>query len=262
MRNVGTVPGPSGPGTSDAGASRSDPYEADPSGWAASGGPGSVGIMRTLIVEDDPEINALLAETLEGLGYAVDRCGRGDDALGLLDHFPYDLVLLDLMLPARDGLDVLRTVRSRGLTTPVLVLTARDGVRDRVDGLERGADDYLVKPFHLQELRARVRALVRRSTGAAQNLVSVGRLEMDLERRTVHWDGHGVRLAGREYALLEFLALHADGYYPRETLLEHAWPADASIDPRTVDTYIRYLRRKLDDSAIDTARGLGYRFKG
>lgn len=218
--------------------------------------------MRTLVVEDDREINALLAETLEGIGYAVDRCGRGDDALGLLEHFPYDLVLLDLMLPDGDGLDILRTLRFRGGTTPVLVLTARDSLRDRVDGLEHGADDYLVKPFHLQELRARVRALVRRASGAADNRVHVGRLTMDLELRSVDWEGRPVRLAGREYALLEFLALHADGYYPRETLLEHAWPADASIDPRTVDTYIRYLRRKLDDTAIDTARGLGYRFTG
>lgn len=218
--------------------------------------------MRALVVEDHPEINALLSDTLEGMGYAVDRCQRGDDALGLIDHFPYDIVLLDLMLPACDGLDVLRTMRSQRLRTPVLVLTAKDGLQDRVAGLEHGADDYLVKPFHLPELRARVRALVRRSNGTAHNQVHVGRLAIDLEQRSVHWDGRPIRLAGREYSLLEFLALHPDGYFPREILLEHAWPAAASIDPRTVDTYIRYLRRKLDDTAIDTARGLGYRFNG
>lgn len=262
MNPADRVRGPKGPGTHGGSGSGTTRRAICASGRAPRACQGSGSVMRSLVVEDDPEINALVAETLEGIGHAVDRCHRGDDALGLLEHFPYDLILLDLMLPACDGLDLLRTLRARGLCTPVLVLTARDALRDRVDGLEQGADDYLVKPFHLPELRARVRALVRRSNGSAGNRVTVGRLTIDLERRRVAWDGRDVRLAGREYALLEFLVLHPDGYYPRETLLEHAWPADASIDPRTVDTYIRYLRRKLDDTAIDTARGLGYRFTG
>lgn len=218
--------------------------------------------MRVLVVEDDPGIGELLREDLGEQGYAVDWVTGGDEALGLLSSFPYDLVVLDVMLPGHNGFAVTERLRQEGNKVPVLMLTARDALEDRVKGLELGADDYLVKPFHLSELRARVRALLRRAHQEGGNQVEVGRLALNLEHRRVWFAGQEVSLSGREYALLEFLAPHSEGYYPRERLLEHVWPGEASIDPRTVDTYIRYLRRKLGDDAIQTVRGLGYRFLG
>lgn len=218
--------------------------------------------MRVLVVEDDPSVGELVVETLQAQRYAVDWTQRGDAAWELLQDFPYDLVVLDLMLPGLDGVEVLRRLRDARMRVPVLVLTARDGVQDRVRGLELGADDYLVKPFHLDELRARTRALLRRSRGEAANRVEVGRLVLDLEARRAWWTGQPLDLSGQEYTLLAFLALHADGVFPREALLEHAWPGDREVDPRNVDTYVGYLRRKLADDAIRTVRGLGYRFEG
>ena len=218
--------------------------------------------MRLLVVEDDPRVASLIQETLEAEGYALDHAETGTEAAGLLQSFPYDLAVLDVMLPGQDGFEVLADLRQSKSRTPVLMLTARDALEDRVRGLELGADDYLVKPFALAELRARVRALLRRSKGEADNRVTVGRLQLELSGRRAWWNGEELKLTGREYALLEFLALNAGGYYPREALLEHVWPGEASIDPRTVDTYIRYLRRKLGDEAIQTVRGLGYTFRG
>lgn len=218
--------------------------------------------MRVLVVEDDLGVGELVTDELKGEGYAVDWAQDGDEALSLLADFPYDLVVLDIMLPGRDGFEVTRTLRDARQQVPVLMLTARDGVDDRVRGLEGGADDYLVKPFHLTELRARVRALLRRAHGEGGNEVVVGRLRLELEQKRAWWQAQEVALSGREYVLLEFLALHAGGYYPREVLLEHVWPGAANIDPRTVDTYIRYLRRKLGDDAVETVRNLGYRFRG
>lgn len=218
--------------------------------------------MRVLVIEDDLGVGELVAETLREEGYAVDWAQDGDEASSLLADFPYDLVVMDIMLPGRDGFELTAELRGARQQVPVLMLTARDAVDDRVRGLEGGADDYLVKPFHLTELRARVRALLRRAHGEAGNEVGVGRLRLELSQRRAWWQGEEVALSGREYALLEFLALHAGGYYPREALLEHVWPGEASIDPRTVDTYIRYLRRKLADDAVETVRNLGYRFRG
>ncbi len=161
-----------------------------------------------------------------------------------------------------NGFDIVQHLRGHRNKVPVLMLTARDGIDDRVKGLELGADDYLVKPFHLTELRARTRALLRRSKGEANNLIEIGRLKLNLSQQRVYWQNKEVMLSGREYALLEFFALNDGGYYKREKLLEHVWSGELSIDPRTVDTYIRYLRRKLGDDAIETVRGLGYSFKG
>jgi two-component system, OmpR family, response regulator len=218
--------------------------------------------MRILVVEDDTGIGELVVDELTREGYAVDWAQDGDEALSLTESFPYDLLVLDLMLPGKDGFTVAQTLRLHKQRVPILMLTARDGIDDRVKGLELGADDYLVKPFHLKELRARVRALLRRSQGEASNLVEVGRLNLDLEKKQVWWQKLELELSGREYALLEFLALHAGGFYSREALLEHVWPGEASIDPRTVDTYILYLRRKLATDAIETVRNLGYTFRG
>jgi two-component system, OmpR family, response regulator len=218
--------------------------------------------MRVLIVEDDLGIGELLSDELTHEGYAVDWAQDGNEALSLAENFPYDVLVLDIMLPGIDGFSVATTLRARKQNVPILMLTARDGIDDRVKGLELGADDYLVKPFHLKELRARVRALLRRSQGEASNKVEVNRLKLDLEKKQVWWQELELELSGREYALLEFLVLHANGFYTREQLLEHVWSGEASIDPRTVDTYILYLRRKLSSDAIETVRNLGYTFRG
>ena len=218
--------------------------------------------MRVLVVEDDQGVGELVSDDLREQGYALDWVQDGEEAVELLASFPYDLVVLDLMLPGYNGFEILERLRGGNNRVPVLMLTARDGVGDRVKGLELGADDYLTKPFHLTELRARVRALLRRSQGEASNQVSVGRLVLEVAQKRVWFDDKEVRLSGKEYTVLEFLALNAGGYYTRDALLEHVWPGDASIDPRTVDTYIRYLRRKLGDDTIETVRGLGYRFRG
>lgn len=217
--------------------------------------------MRVLVVEDDPGIGELVLDELTREGYALDWAQDGDEALSLTESFPYDLIVLDIMLPGSDGFTIAKTLRLKKQKLPILMLTARDGIDDRVKGLELGADDYLVKPFHLKELRARVRALLRRSQGEASNRVEVGRLKFDLEKKQVWWENIEIELSGREYALLEFLALHAGGFYTREQLLEHLW-AEVSIEPRTIDTYILYLRRKLSQDAIETVRNLGYTFRG
>ena len=218
--------------------------------------------MRILVVEDDRGIGELVCDDLSEQGYATDWARDGDEALSLLASFPYDLVVLDLTLPGHDGFEIVGDLRRRGNKVPVLMLTARDGVEDRVKGLELGADDYLVKPFHLTEVRARVRALLRRSQGEASNQITVGRLALDVAQKRAWFAGDEVHLSGREYTVLEFLALNAGAHFSRDALLEHVWPGDSSIDPRTVDTYIRYLRRKLGDDAILTVRNLGYRFRG
>lgn len=218
--------------------------------------------MRVLVVEDDPGIGDLVSEDLRDQGYAVDWARDGDEALSLLGSFPYDLVVLDIMVPGKSGFDITAALRGAHNTVPILMLTARDSLGDRVKGLETGADDYLVKPFHLRELRARLLALLRRAHGEASNRVTVGRCELELSQRRAWFAGSELHLSGTEYALLSFLALHPEGYFTRERLLEHAWSGDASIDPRTVDTHIRYLRRKLNDDAIETRRGSGYRLRG
>lgn len=218
--------------------------------------------MRILVVEDDDGIADLVKEALQDAGYAVDRARDGEEAEALLRSVPYDLAILDVMLPDVDGFTLLNRLRRGKHRLPVLVLTARGSLEDRLTGLDSGADDYLVKPFHLAELRARVRALLRRAHGESEDRVTVGRLQLDLKGRRAWWEGREVRLSGREYALLEFLALHRGAYYERDVLLEHVWPGDANVDPRIVDSYIRFLRRKLSDDAIQTVRGLGYRFLG
>ena len=218
--------------------------------------------MRILIVEDDPRIGFAIFEDLKEQGYAVDWAKEGLEALSLLENYPFDLCILDIMIPGPDGFEITKTIRAQEQLLPILMLTARDAIDDRVKGLESGADDYLVKPFHLNEFRARIRALLRRSRGKASNQITVGRLKLELEQKRIFFADTEVKLSLTEYALLEFLILHSEGTFSRNDLLEHVWPADASIDPRSVDTYIRYLRRKLSDDVIETRRGLGYRLIG
>lgn len=216
--------------------------------------------MRILLVEDDPEVGELVKETLEAEAYAVDWVKDGEEALGLALGFPYDLLLLDVSLPRRDGFSLLRVLRGEGSRVPVLMLTARDALEDRVRGLELGADDYLLKPFHLRELRARIRALVRRAKGEATNLVPLPRgYTLDLAAHEVLKDGQTVALTPREYTLIECLGLNPGRAYSRTSLIERVWPEESEVDTKVVDVYVSTVRRKLGENVIETVRGMGYR---
>ena len=220
---------------------------------------------RLLVVEDEQKVANALREGLEGEGYdvVVERTGEG--AFFRLNTETFDLILLDVMLPGRDGLEILTTLRERGVTTPVLVLTARDTLEDRVDGLDRGADDYLVKPFAFAELLARIRALLRRGRGAVEAVrLALGDLEMDLVTRKVTRGGGAVELTVREFELLEYLLRHEGQVVSRETLARDVWKETARTTPldNVIDVHIARLRRKIDldrpAKLIHTVRGVGF----
>ena len=218
--------------------------------------------MRALVVEDYAPVRDAVCEGLVENGFAVDRAGDGEEGLWFAEQNPYDVIVLDLMLPKLDGLAVLTRLRKAGSTTPVLLLTARDGVDDRVRGLDSGADDYLVKPFAFAELLARVRALVRRRYDTRDPVVRIGDLEVDTVKRSVRRAGEPILLSAREYALLEYLALRAGELVTRTEIWEHVYDFASDTHSNVVDVYIGYLRKKLErDGApklIHTRRGLGY----
>jgi DNA-binding response OmpR family regulator len=215
--------------------------------------------MRILLVEDDPMIGASVVSGLAGEGHAVDWVRDGAAAESAATTHPYALVLLDLGLPKRDGLEVLKRLRARRLDLPVLVMTARDTVRDRVAGLDAGADDYLVKPFDLDELLARVRALARRAAGRAKPVVERGPLSLNPATHEVRWHGAPVEVSGREFALLAALAERAGAVVSRAQLEERLYGWNEAIGSNAVEVHIHNLRRKLGEDAIRTVRGLGYR---
>ena len=214
--------------------------------------------MRLLLVEDDEMIGAAAREGLRQEGHAVDWVRDGPQAEAAAANGVYDVVLLDLGLPRRDGLTVLRTLRAKGNDVPVLVITARDAVADRVAGLDAGADDYLVKPFDLDELAARVRAVLRRRAGRSSALARVGELEIDAATRRVRWKGREVQLSAREYALLEALADRPGAFLSRAQLEERLYGWDEEVASNAVEVHIHALRRKLDPALIRNVRGLGY----
>ena len=214
--------------------------------------------MRLLLVEDDSMIGAAAQQGLRQEGYIVDWVRDGREADHAVANGVYDLVLLDLGLPRRDGLSLLRAWRSRGQPVPVLIVTARDSVSDRVAGLDAGADDYLVKPFDLDELSARVRAVIRRRAGRADSLLRVGDLELDTAARRVRVKGQDVALSAREYALLEALADRPGAYLSRVQLEERLYGWDEEIASNAVEVHIHALRRKLGARVIRTVRGMGY----
>ncbi len=214
--------------------------------------------MRLLLVEDDAMIGAAAQQGLRQEGHAVDWVRDGREAELAIGNGVYDLVLLDLGLPRRDGLAVLRDLRARGSDLPVLVITARDAVADRVAGLDAGADDYLVKPFDLDELAARVRAVLRRRAGRARSVLTLGALEIDTATRRVRWQGNEVGLSGREYALLEALADRPGAFLSRAQLEERLYGWGEEIGSNAVEVHIHALRRKLGSSLIRNVRGLGY----
>jgi DNA-binding response OmpR family regulator len=218
--------------------------------------------MRILVVEDHPTLRHSLSEGLREEHYAVDVASGGVEAGHLLSGTSYDCVVLDVMLPGRSGWDVLADMRRQGNRSPVLCLTARDAVEDRVRGLDLGADDYLVKPFDWDELLARVRALLRRAHGVAGTTVTVGDLEVDTRAKTVRRAGRSVALTAREYALLEYLAMRAHQVISRSEIWEHLYDMNDQSTSNVVDVYIGYLRNKVDKpfdtKLIHTRRGMGY----
>lgn len=219
--------------------------------------------MRVLVVEDEPAISGFIVQGLTEQGYAVDQVADGAAALDLLAVGEFDVVLLDIMLPGIDGLEVCRAMRARGVRTPVLMLTARDTIEDRVHGLDTGADDYLVKPFAFTELVARIRALSRREPAVLAPMLRVGDLELDTTTRRVGRSKRTIELTTKEYALLEYLMRNPNRVLTRTMISERVWNYDSFNVANVIDVYIGHLRRKIDDGEdvklIQTVRGAGYR---
>lgn len=213
--------------------------------------------MRILVIEDDPLIRRSLAAALRDEDYAVDEAADGEDGLYHARTGVYDAIVLDVMMPKLDGWQVLEQLRPTH-RTPVLLLTARDAVPDRIKGLDHGADDYLTKPYHLEELLARVRALIRRAAGQAHPRVPIGQLELDTAARRVTLRGQPIALTAREYALLEYLALHRGEVVTRATLYDHLFGDDDDSLSNLLDVHVSNLRRKLGAGIITTRRGHGY----
>jgi DNA-binding response OmpR family regulator len=219
--------------------------------------------MRLLLVEDNHRLSASLAMNLTHEGYSVDVAYDGQEGQDLAELTPYDLIILDILLPRKDGLEVCRDLRRRRVHTPILLLTARDTVEDRVKGLDEGADDYLVKPFAMRELLARLRALLRRHHPEIGTQLACGDLVMDPATHSVEREGQPIDLTPREYALLEYLLYHPNQVVTREMIEQHIWDYDVAVGSNVVDVYIRRLRRKIDDPfatpLLTTIRGVGYR---
>jgi DNA-binding response OmpR family regulator len=222
--------------------------------------------MRVLLVEDFSPLARSLAQGLREAGYAVDVAGDGEEALAHAKATPYDGILLDLMIPKIDGLTVLRRLRAEGSSAGVVVLTARDQVADRVEGLDLGADDYLAKPFSFDELLARLRAVIRRRYQASTSVVRVVDLEVDASARAVRRAGRSIALSAREYGLLEYLAMRRGQVVTRAEIHDHVYDFAAEPGSNVVDVYVGYLRKKIDEGhevkLIQTHRGLGYSLGG
>jgi len=221
--------------------------------------------MRILVVEDDRRLNGIIKRGLIEETYAVDAAYDGEDGQYLAEINPYDLIILDIMLPKKDGFEVCRQLRVKGVNTPILVLTAKDAVEDRVKGLDTGADDYLVKPFAFRELLARVRALLRRESTSKSPELKVGDLKLNTLTREAWRGDKAVELTNKEYVILEYFMRHPNVVITRTMLEEHAWDYDFDSLSNLIDVYIRRLRRKINreesESIIQTVRGAGYRLK-
>jgi two-component system, OmpR family, response regulator len=214
--------------------------------------------MRLLVVEDDRDLNRQIVAALENAGYAVDRALDGEEGWFLGDTEPYDAIVLDIGLPKRDGVAVLEAWRQAGRTTPVLILTARDRWSDKVQGFDAGADDYVAKPFHMEEVLARLRALLRRAAGHATNELVAGPVRLDARAGRVTVDGVIVKLTSHEYRLLSYLMHHAGRIVSRTEIVEHLYDQDFDRDSNTIEVFVGRLRKKLGVDIIQTLRGLGY----
>jgi two-component system response regulator PhoP len=220
--------------------------------------------MRALVIEDDPQLRAQVSQYLSEEGYAIDSAGDGDEGQYMALEYPIDLAVIDLGLPKTPGIAIIKAVRKAGRKFPILILTARDGWQSKVEGLEAGADDYLVKPFHREELLARARALVRRSGGWSQSLLECGPIVLDTTARNVSLSGKPVELTAFEYRVLEYLVMHAGEVVSKGTLTEHLYNEDEERDSNVIEVFVRRLRTKLDPDStlnpITTLRGSGYRW--
>ncbi|MBX3490741.1 MAG: response regulator transcription factor [Parvibaculum sp.] len=215
--------------------------------------------MRLLVVEDDPDLNRQLVGALEEAGYVVDSAQDGEEGHFLGDTEPYDAVVLDLGLPEMDGVTVLEKWRRDGKTMPVLILTARDRWSDKVAGFDAGADDYVAKPFFMEEVLARLRALLRRATGHATSELECGPVRVDTRSSRVTVEGRAIKLTSLEYRLLAYMMHHRDRVISRTELVEHLYDQDFDRDSNTIEVFVGRLRRKLGKDVIETVRGLGYR---
>lgn len=218
--------------------------------------------MRLLIVEDEENLREILKKRLKGEHYSVDSCGDGIEAMEYMDMVEYDGIILDIMLPGKDGLEILKEIRERGNQTPVLMLTARDTIEDRVKGLDLGADDYMVKPFAFEELVARIRVMMRRKPQFTTNRIVFENLVLDRDMKKVWRDEREIILSGKEFMILEYLMRNPNIVLSRKQIEENVWDYDFEGGSNVVDVYIRYLRKKIDDGfeqkLIHTVRGLGY----
>jgi two-component system OmpR family response regulator len=215
--------------------------------------------MRILIVEDDPDLRRQLHKALTDTGYAVDVAPDGEEGLFLGDTEPYDAVVLDLGLPKIDGVSVLERWRAAGRVMPVLILTARDRWSEKVAGFDAGADDYLTKPFHIEELLARLRALLRRASGHATAALTCGELSVDTRAARASVAGRAIKLTAHEYKVLAYLMHHQGRVVPRSELIEHIYDQDFDRDSNTIEVFVGRLRKKVGPDRIQTERGLGYR---
>lgn len=221
--------------------------------------------MRILVIEDEKSLSELIVKRLKNDGYSVDFALDGEEGLHYVKMASYDVILLDLMLPKIDGISVLKRIRSAKIVAPVLILTAKDSVLDKVNGLDAGADDYMSKPFSLEELSARVRALLRRQSESKESVLSECNLELDTLKRIVTRDGMEIRMTSKEFAILEYLLRNKGRVLTREQIAEHAWNFDFDCDLNIINVYIRYLRSKIDEDfepkLLHTIRGSGYVLK-
>lgn len=214
--------------------------------------------MRLLVVEDDADLNRQITTALEEAGYVVDVAFDGEEGHFLGETEPYDAIILDIGLPTMDGISVLENWRREEIKIPVLILTARDRWSDKVAGMDAGADDYVSKPFHMEEVLARVRALLRRSAGHASNEIEVGSLRLDTKSARVTVDGTPIKLTSHEYRLLAYLVHHKDKVISRTELVEHLYDQDFDRDSNTIEVFVGRLRKKIPSDLIRTVRGLGY----
>jgi len=219
--------------------------------------------VRALVVEDEPVLRAQVIEALRGEGFVIDETGDGIEGLHYATQMPIDIAVIDIGLPGIDGLELVRRARDAGITVPMLLLTARDGWQDKVEGLEAGADDYLAKPFHLPELIARLRALLRRAGGFAAATLRFGALQVDTRAQQVSVDGRTAALTAYEYRVIAYLAMHAGETISKATLLDHLYDESELRDPNVLEVFVKRLRQKLDPertlNPIETLRGQGYR---
>lgn len=220
--------------------------------------------MKLLVVEDESRLRAQLVETLSQQQYSIEQAADGAEALYMGRDFPLDLAIVDLGLPKLSGVELIKQWRAQGLNFPILILTARDSWQDKVEGLDAGADDYLVKPFHVEELQARVKALIRRACGQASAQLHFGPISLDLNQRRVTLSGELIELTAYEYNTLEYLVLNREQTLSKTALTEHLYSQDHDRDSNVIEVFIGRLRKKLDPSGelkvIKTVRGLGYRF--